>query len=678
VTPPPTRRDESVVDVRHGEHIADPYRWLEDTTSAETRAWIEAQNDHTERLLATVAHRAEIRERLTRLWDHPRRSAPVFRGGRWFQLRNSGLQPQDVLFVLAAPDGEGSVLLDPNTFSADGTVSLADWSVSPDGAVLAYAVSEGGSDWLTWRFRDVPTGGDREDVLRWSKFSTVAWTPDAKHVFYAGYDAPAPGRELLDENRVPRLARHRLGDPPDRDEVVLSRPDQPGWSLHAGATDDDRFLVVTISRGTAPQVQLHVLDHTDPERGLVPLVADFDNEVAIVGNDGATFYLLTDHDAPRRRIVAVHLDATDRRDWRELVPETTDTLVEATVAGNRLLTHYLHHAHSRLTLLDLDGTSTTPVELPTYSSVVQLAASPEQPVAHLAVTSFTDPGSILSVDVTSGRTTTMHRSAPEHDLVTEQVFVPADGVEIPVFIVHRPGVAPTGEVPVLLYGYGGFNIPLTPAYSPARALFAEGGGLYAVANLRGGGEYGRAWHDAGRLAVKQNVFDDFCAVARWLGGPSGWSRPGRIAIHGGSNGGLLVGACLTQQPELFGAAVPVVGVFDMLRFHLFTIGWAWTSDYGDPDDPEQFGWVRAYSPLHNIRPGTRYPATLVLTGDHDDRVAPGHSFKFAATLQAAQGGDAPILIRVETAAGHGAGKPTQKAIEEGTDLLAFLDHVLRR
>jgi prolyl oligopeptidase len=676
---PQTRRDD-VVEVFHGERVADPYRWLEDTASPQTAEWVTRQNALTESVLATITTRAAIRERLTQVWDYPRIGLPHRRGGRWFQMRNSGLQPQAVLYVMTSLRDEGRVLLDPNTLTEDGTVALMAWEVSPDGRLLAYATSESGSDWMTWRVRDIDTSIDADDVLEWSKFSSVAFDPTSTVLFYVALDAPQQGREYLEESRIPRLMRHVLGSPQSDDTVVFTAPDQPDWILSVSASDDHRYLLMRISRGTFQENQLHVLDLVDPDAELIALAGDFSAEVEVAGNVGDTFYLVTDDGAERRRIVAMELKSPDEQRRRQIVGESDDTLLSASVYGGHLVAHYLHDAHSRLSVLSLDGADVSEIGLPGIVTVTETSGETDEPLMHFATTSFTDAGSLWSHDLSTGRTSpvpTGRSPINVEQMVTEQVFVDSvDGTPIPVFLVHRHDVTPTGDVPVLLYGYGGFNIPLTPAFSALRAVWAERGGVLAVANLRGGGEYGKAWYDAGRLANKQNVFDDFCAVARWLGGDSGWSRPARVAIHGGSNGGLLVGACVTQHPELFGAAVPAVGVLDMLRFHRFTIGWAWVSDYGSPEEADAFRWLRAYSPLHNVRPGTAYPATLVLTGDHDDRVAPGHSFKFAAALQAAQAGDAPVLIRVETSAGHGAGKPTQKMIEEAADLIAFVEHAL--
>ena len=678
--PYPDTRHDDTVDVLHGESVADPYRWLEDTSSADTREWVKLQNELTESVLAAIPSREEIRARLTEVWDYPRLGVPRERGGRWFQLRNSGLQPQAVLYVMTSTSDTGRVLLDPNSLSTDGTVALMSWVVSRDGRLLAYATSAAGSDWMTWRIRDIETGVDHDDVLEWTKFSDAVFDVDASHIFYAAYDPPHQGREFLEESRIPRIMRHRLGSAQSEDTLVFTAPDQPEWILGITPSDDGRYLVMHIFRGTFPENQLHVLDLTRDDAMLTPLAGDFSAEVKLAGHVNGTFYLVTDDAAERRRIVAVDIDHPAKDAWREVVTQSADTISSADVFGGQLVVHYLHDAHSRLAVFDLSGTTTGEIPLPGLVTVTEMSGHANDGPMHFAVTSFADSGSLWAHDLGTGEThqiPTPRAAIDADDIVTDQVFVTSsDGTRVPVFLVHRRDIAPTGDVPVLLYGYGGFNIPLTPTFSALRAVWVERGGLLAVANLRGGGEYGRAWYDAGRLAHKQNVFDDFCAAAQWLGGESGWSRPARVAINGGSNGGLLVGACLTQRPELFGAAVPVVGVLDLLRFHRFTVGWAWTSDYGDPDNAEHYRWVRAYSPLHNVRPGTAYPATLVLTGDHDDRVAPGHSFKFTAALQAAQAVAAPILIRVETSAGHGAGKPTQKVIDEAADLLAFVEHTL--
>jgi prolyl oligopeptidase len=682
---PPARLGDDADDY-HGELIPDPYRWLEDTGSAETSAWIKAENELTAEYLAAVPEREAIRARLTELWDHPVFGVPFERGGRWFQFRNSGLQNQPVLQAMDAPDAEGRVLLDTNLLSEDGTVAVSGTAVTDDGSLLAYATSAAGSDWQTWRVRDVESGADRDDVIEWSKWTLAAWRKDGSGFYYGALEPPEPGTEYLTENRLLRVLFHRLGTSQADDELVYAAPDQPEWLLDATVSDDGRFVIIRIEHGSRPEAQLHVLDLDRPDAGFRPLVAEFAARVVPVTNVGTTFYLVTDHEADLRRLVAIDLEQPGLEKAAEVIPETGDTLLAAQFCGGSFVCHYLRHAQSLLRVHALDGTHVRDIPVPGIASVQAplggsgIEGRPDSDLIHFKITSFTESGALWSHNVRTGETRLVRASAAAIDpaeFVTEQVFVPSDdGTKIPMFLTRRRDLQPTGEVPVLLYGYGGFDVPITPSFSVARVVWMERGGLLAVANLRGGGEYGRAWFEAGRLERKQNVFDDFCACARWLAS-SGWSRAGRIGINGASNGGLLVGACLTQHPELFGAAVPEVGVMDMLRFQKFTIGWAWTSDLGDPDDPAQYPWPRGYSPLHRIRPGERYPATLLMTSDHDDRVVPGHSFKFAAALQRAQGGDEPVLIRVETSAGHGAGTPTAKMITERADVLAFLTAALR-
>lgn len=683
----PVARMGDQVDELHGELVSDPYRWLEETDDPETTAWVKAENELTEAFLATVPMREEIRSRLTKVWDYPRFGVPFERGGYWFQTRNTGLQDQPVLWVMDQPDAEGRSLLDPNLLSVDGTTAVTALEANEDGTKLAYATSTAGSDWRTWRVRDVATGVDLDDVVEWSKLSTVAWKKDGSGFYYAAMEQPLLGAEYTEQSRLKRIFFHRLGDHQSQDELVFSPTGKSDWLPEAAVSTDGQFLIISIRRGTFPEAQLHVLDLDAPATGLQALVPDFASKAVLVTNVGKTFYVLTDDKAPHQRVVAISLDDPDRAKWHDVIPEESDPLVDAYFFGGRLVCHYLRHACSALRVYEIDGEYVRDIPLRGTTSLggsrpehEGIEGLPESDLIHFELTSFTDSGSLWAHDLATGKTALVRPSSAPIDpskFVTEQVFITSgDSTKIPVFLSRRRDTSASGGVPVLLYGYGGFDVSITPAFSVTQAVWMERGGLLAVANLRGGGEYGSAWHDSGRLARKQNVFDDFCACARWLVS-SGWSRPDRIAINGGSNGGLLVGACLTQRPELFGAAVAEVGVLDMLRFHKFTIGWAWTSDFGDPDDPEQYRWLRAYSPLQNVRRGERYPATMLLTGDHDDRVVPGHSFKFAATLQAAQGGDAPILIRVETSAGHGMGKPTAKLIAEGTDMLAFLAGVLR-
>lgn len=689
--PLPAYRGDQVDDF-HGELIADPYRWLEDTNSPETRAWIDAENELTEAWLSRMPVREEIRGRLSELWDYPRVTAPFQRGARWFQLRNSGLQNQDVLYVMEGPGDEGSVLLDPNGLSSDGTIAVSSFEVSDDGALLLYATSGAGSDWMTWHVREVASGHDRPDGVEWAKYSGAAWLKDGSGFFYGSVDPPAPGAEYLEAAQAHRVRFHRLGAPPQDDEIIFEAPGEPEWLSAPVVSDDGRFVLISTTKGTAPEMQLRVLDREDPSAGLQPLVSEFFCKLSYVTNVGDTFYLLTDEGAERRRIVAVELRDPRPAAWREVIAESQALLVAARCCGGRLVCHYLKDACSQLAVFGLDGRPVHDIPVQEVSSLLGehgaagFEGTPESDQVHFVVTSFIDSGSVWRHHLTSGETRLLTPATARVDqqtLVSEQVFVTADdGVRVPLFLTHRRDVEPRGDVPVLLYGYGGFDVSLTPEFSVSRTVFIERGGVFAMAVLRGGGEYGRSWNEAGKRARKQRVFNDFCDCARFLVS-SGWSRPGRIAINGGSNGGLLVGACVTQHPELFGAVVADVGVLDMLRFHRFTIGWAWKSDFGDPEDPEQYRWVRAYSPLHNVQPGRRYPPIMLTTGDHDDRVIPGHTFKFAATLQAAaeaiddtdnaSGSRAPVLVRTETSAGHGHGMPTTKAIARATDVLTFLE-----
>lgn len=667
------------VDDHHGTSIADPYRPLEDSDAPESRAWIAAQNDLTQSVLGGSPGRADIRARLAELWDFPRRGSPWRRGPRWFGMRNTGLQDQDVLWVADAPDGEGRVLLDPNAMSSTSTTALSATATSESGELIAYATSEAGSDWRTWRVRRVADGEDLPDRIEWSKFSSAAWAHDDAGFFYGRYPRP-PADAAYDATNVDmELRYHRLGTDPADDPLVFARPDQPEWGFEPRVTDEGRLLVVVVWRGSDPENRLYVADLSAGVDGATvrSLIDEPDASYMPIGAIDGTLYLHTDHDAPMSRVIAI--DLADPAVRREVLPEATDALEHVQLVGNRLACLYLHDAHHRLAIHELDGTHVTDVVLPGIGTLSDLAGTREDDELFATFMTFASPASVIGVPMRDGAVRAIGERAlawDPDDYVTEQVFVTSDdGTAVPLFLTHRRDVSATGAVPTWLYGYGGFQIAVGPLFKPEWLAWMERGGLMAVASLRGGSEYGTAWHDAGRLANKQNVFDDFAACARWLAA-SAWTDASRIGIHGRSNGGLLVGACLNQHPELYGAAVAEVGVMDMLRFHRFTIGWGWTSDYGSADDPEQFEWLMAYSPLHNIAEGVAYPPTLVTTGDHDDRVVPGHSFKYAATLQAAQAGDAPIIIRIDTDAGHGVGKPVSKLIDERADVLAFLEMAL--
>lgn len=678
---PPRARAGDVVDNLHGEQVPDPYRWLEDSADPETKSWVTAQHAFTESVLATAPGREEIRAQLTQRWDYPRSGVPFEPGGRWFQARNAGLQNQPVWYVMDGPGAEGRVLIDPNELAPDGTAAVSAVKVSPDGSLAAYAIARAGSDWLTWHVRDVESGADLGDALEWCKSPEAEWAKDGSGFYYPAMKPPQPGQEYQQASRDRRVCFHRPGSAQRDDEVVFA-PDDPELYPSVKVTADGRYLVLTISRGISPGAEVRVLELAQPDAGWRILLPGEGVLAEVVAAEGSTFYVLTDDHADRRRIVAVGLEQPQRSRWREVIPAGEDTLLEAHHFGGRLVCHYLRDACSLLRVSELDGTAVRDIPVPDLSTLAGgqvghdgIEGSAESDLVLFQTVSFTEAESLWSHDLRTGETALLRPAPCSLDparFVTERVSVTsADGTVLPMFVTRRRDLPRDGEAPVLLYAYGGVGICITPSFSVEWAVWVERGGVLAVGCLRGGGEYGRAWHDAGRRANKQNVFDDFCACARWLAG-SGWSRPGRIAINGGSNGGLLVGACLTQHPELFGAAVPDVGVLDMLRYDRFTVGFLWRTEYGRPAEPAEYQWLHRYSPLHNVRPA-RYPPTLIRTGDHDDRVVPAHSFKFAAALQAAQQGDAPVLLRVEESAGHGHGKPVAKEIANATDLIAFLE-----
>jgi prolyl oligopeptidase len=663
----------------HGTRVADPYRWLEDTESADTRAWITAENRVTDAWLAAVPQRAAIHARLTQLWNQPRWSSPSRRGTRYFYFRNTGLQNQSVMYVAPSPRGAARVLLDPNTLRADGTEALSTTALSDDGSMLAYGVSSGGSDWQEFRVREVATGRDLPDRLRWIKFSGMTWTKDGKGFFYSRYAEPA-GNALTAAVRNHKVYYHRTGTPQEQDVLVYERPDQPDFIISSSVTEDGRYLVINLSQGSDRRNRIHVLDLVDPasprvQGSVMRLLDAADASWSLVGNDGPVFYFQTDKDAPRGRLVAVDLRNPAPASWRTVVPQGPDALSGVRRVNNRFVALYMHDVTSRLRLYTTAGAPAGEVQLPGLGSVSGLSGRNQDRELFYSFNSFLTPSTVYRYDFATRRSEPVWPVRTGFDasrFVTEQVFYRSkDGTRVPMFVVHRRGMALDGSNPTLLYGYGGFNSAVTPGFSTSVAVWLEMGGVYAVANIRGGNEYGEDWHQAGMLAKKQNVFDDFIAAGEYLVAQR-YTSPAKLAISGASNGGLLVGAVLNQRPELFGAALPAVGVMDMLRFNRFTIGWAWVSDYGSPADPEQFRTLYAYSPLHNLRQGARYPAVLITTGDHDDRVVPGHSFKYAAALQRAQAGDAPVLIRIETRAGHGAGKPTSMQIDEAADRWAFL------
>ncbi|HYN21308.1 MAG TPA: prolyl oligopeptidase family serine peptidase [Thermoanaerobaculia bacterium] len=675
---PPARRMD-LVDEFHGVAVADPYRWLENLDSAETRAWVGAQHQITSDFLDPIPERNEIRKRLTELWNYERYGLPVKEGGRYFFVRNDGLQNQSALYWMEDLAGPAQVLVDPNELAPDGTIALTAFNVSPDGQRVAYGLNSGGSDWQEWRVRDVDRGHDLPDCLRWVKFSQAAWTHDGRGFFYSRYEEPRAGRPLEEENFYQKLYYHRLGTPQAEDELVHQRSDDREMGFLPTVSQDGRYLIIEVWKGTKSESGLLYKKLDDPESPIVDLLPDFDASYHYIGNEGPRFWFRTDHTAPRGRVVEIDVRNPAQEHWREVIPETKDTLQMVTAVHGALVASYLEDAHSRVRLFDRDGRFVRDLELPGLGAVSGFAGKPDDPETFYCFTGYTMPASVYRYDVATGESRLFRQPRAGFDpegYETRQVFVSSrDGTRVPMFLTYRKETKPDGSNPVYLYGYGGFNTAVTPCFSVTGLAWMERGGIYAVVNVRGGGEYGEDWHQAGTRLRKQNSFDDLIAAAEWLIA-NGYTSAGSLAVAGFSNGGLLAAATMIQRPELFGAAVVGVGVLDMLRFPRFTIGWGWVSDYGSPDDPEEFKALYSYSPYHNLKPGAAYPPTLIITADHDDRVVPAHSFKFAAALQHAQGGEGPALIRIETRAGHGSGKPVSKLIEEATDELSFLVKVL--
>ncbi len=671
----PATRQVAQVDDYHGTRVADPYRWLEDDRSPETAAWVAAQNQVTFGYLEQIPQRARLKERLTRLWNFERFGVPFKEGGRYFFTRNDGLQNQSVLYTMTALDAEPKVLLDPNKLSADGTVALMGYSVSDDGKLLAYGTSTAGSDWMEWKVRDIDTGQDRPDEIKWVKSSGASWTKDGKGFFYSRYDAPDEANTYKGVNYFHKLYYHRLGTPQSDDPLVHHRPDQKEWGFSGDVTDDGHYLAISVWHGTDTRNRFFYKDLQTADTNVVELLNDFDADYTFIDNIGTVFYFRTDLNAPRGRVIAIDVTRPARANWREIIPPSADRLLSAHMVSNQLIASYLKDAHSEVKVFDREGRLARRVELPGLGTAGGFGGKRKDTETFYAFGSFTTPSTIYRYDLRTGTSTVFRRPKVDFnpaDYETRQVFYRSkDGTRVPMFITHKKGVKLNGRNPTLLYGYGGFDISLTPSFSVGTLVWMEMGGVYAQPSLRGGGEYGQAWHEAGMKSRKQNVFDDFIAAAEWLV-TNRYTVSEKLAIAGGSNGGLLVGACMTQRPDLFRAALPAVGVMDMLRFNKFTRGWAWTSEYGSPEEPADFKALYAYSPLHHLKAGTAYPATLITTADHDDRVVPAHSFKFAAALQAAHAGLTPVLIRIETKAGHGAGKPTSKMIEEAADKWAFL------
>jgi prolyl oligopeptidase len=663
----------AAVDTCHGVRVPDPYRWLEEADAPDTLRWVDAQNALTRSVLDGPVREALVAD-LTRLYEFPRTSVPVKRGARRFYTHNPGLEPQPVLYVEDAPGVEPRVLLDPNALSADGTTALTAFAPSDDGALLAYGISSSGSDLQEIAVLDVASGTVRRDRLHWVKFASIAWTPDGGGFYYTRF--PQPGTVApSDENYFNRVCFHRLGDPQEQDTLVLERPDAPDVVFAVEVSNDGRWAVITGFRGASDKSAVYLVDRLAPGSEPFVLFPGFAHAWHFVQEAAGRLYFITDEQAPMGRVVAVDITGGDQRpSCHAVVGESRDRLSLAILAHGTLVCSYLENASDRVRLFALDGAPRGEIPLPALGSLTGLTGRLEDDELFLGFHSFTHPPASFGYDVMTKVVTPFRPGASPVDpsrYETAQVWYRSkDGTPVSMFLVHQRGLPMDGRRPMLLSGYGGFNVNLTPAFDPSTFAWLDRGGVYAVANLRGGGEYGEAWHQAGMLDRKQNVFDDFIAAAEWLVA-GGWTIPARLAIEGGSNGGLLTGAVMTQRPELFGAVVCRVPVADMLRYHLFTVGRFWIPEYGSADDPSQFEFLLTYSPLHNVKDGVRYPPILITTADTDDRVAPGMAKKFAARLQAA-GGGGPVLIRVETKAGHGAGKPVSKLADELADELSFL------
>ena len=676
----PSARTVDQTDDYFGTTVSDPYRWMEDVDSAELKTWIDAENELTQRYLAQIPVRETMQRRLMELINFERYTAPARRGTRYFYSHNSGLQNQNVLYWQEGLDGEPKVLLDPNTFSEDGTVAISGISITDDGLLAAYSIADAGSDWVKWHVRNVTTGEDLPDVVEWSKFSGAAWLKDGSGFFYQGYDAPE-AETLKTANYFHKVFFHQLGTPQSEDKLIFDRPDDKELNLGAHVTDDGRYLVLHQSKGTSPNNELAVKDLQDSDAPILRLIDTADATYAPIDNDGTLFWLLTTLDAPNGKVISIDLNHPGREHWKTVIPESTNKLSDISIIDNTFIANYLADAQSLVELRRLDGSLIERLALPAIGTAYGFSGRREDTETFYQFSNFTTPGTTYRLDMKT-RTSTIYRQPKllfDPALYeTTQVFATSkDGTRVPMFISHKKGLVLDGTAPTLLYAYGGFNISLMPEFSPSHVMWMEMGGVYAQASLRGGGEYGEAWHEAGTRVRKQNVFDDFISLAEWLIANQ-YTSPQKLAISGGSNGGLLVAACELQRPDLFGAVVAQVGVMDMLRFDKFTIGWAWKEEYGSPSEDEaEFDAIYKYSPLHNIQAGGSYPATLITTGDHDDRVYPAHSFKYAAALQAAQAGPNPILIRVETRAGHGAGMPLSKRIEATVDQYAFMARELQ-
>jgi prolyl oligopeptidase len=669
---PETRKD-TIVDDYFGTKVEDPYRWLEDDNSEETEAWVKAQNEVTFAFLNEIPFREKIKERLTEIYNYERYSTPFKEGGKYFFFKNDGLQNQSVLFMQESLDAEAQELLDPNRLSEDGTKALSNLSVSDDGKLLAYAVSTGGSDWQEIFVKNIETGEETDDHIKHVKFSGIQWYKDG--FFYSRYPDPEENQELSQANQFQKVYYHKIGTKQSDDILIHENPKQPNYMYGVGISEDEKYIFLSESESTSGNA-LYFSEMDLNNLNFKAIQTGFDSDFGPIDHINGKLYIRTNADAPKYRLIAVDPNNPGKENWTEIIPEAEEVLRSCTVGADKLIAHYMHDAHSLVKMLDLEGANAEKFELPGIGSMGGFSAKKGENTAFYSFSSYTIPTVVYKYDFETGDSEIYRqpdiKGIDFENYTTEQVFYESkDGTKIPMFITHKKDVEKTGDNPTLLYGYGGFNISLTPNFSITRMIWLENGGVYAVANLRGGGEYGEKWHKAGTLENKQNVFDDFIAAAEYLIDDK-YTNSDKLAIEGGSNGGLLVGAVSNQRPELFEVAIPHVGVMDMLRYQHFTIGRAWRSDYGLSEDSAMFKHLYKYSPLHNISEDAEYPAVLVITADHDDRVVPAHSFKYIATLQEKYTGDNPVMIRIETKAGHGAGKPVSKRIEEAADIFSFI------
>ena len=669
----PNTSKQEVIDTYFGTQVIDPYRWLENDTSKVTSAWVKLQNKVTNDYLEKIPFRDALKKRLTTLYNYPKYSAPFKKNGYYYFYKNNGLQNQAIMYRQKGLKAEPELMLDPNTFSTDGTVALAHVSLSKDGKYLAYSIARSGSDWNEIFVMEVESKKLLSDHIRWSKSSSISWQGNG--FYYSAYDAPEAGKEYSNKNEFEKIYFHSVGQEQDQDKLIYEDKLHPQRECYASVTDDEKILILSITETTTGNALLFK-DLSKPQSTFNELAPGFENDYSVIDHYQAKLFIQTNWKAPKNRLMEVNLFNPSRENWKEIIPETENVLEHAGLIGGKILTVYMKDASNHTYTFDLKGKKLYELKLPAIGTISGINGDNDSNEAFYIFTSYTFPSTVYSFDIATNKSEIFLKTKTTFnpdDFVSEQIFYQSkDGTRIPMSLIYKKGMKKDGQNPVMLYGYGGFNISLNPSFSVARIPFLENGGIYCIANIRGGGEYGEAWHMAGTKMKKQNVFDDFIAAAEYLIS-SAYTNSSKLAIDGGSNGGLLVGVCMTQRPDLYAVAVPEVGVLDMLRYHLFTIGWSWTSDYGNSgESKEMFEYLKGYSPLHNLKPGVKYPATLVMTGDHDDRVVPAHSFKFAATLQENNEGIKPTLIRIDSKAGHGAGKPIAKVIDAQTDMWSFV------